>query len=955
MSGTDTTRLIETGFEHLGRFAFYTRDNPFVSSRAAFELKPKLAEELRALLDGEIDPDEWIASPAGRRRLSTIKVGLVPRDVQLVPRGQGQAVGVKSVHAFFHAHLFWWLISILWSIEIGAAVEEALGDNTMGYRLQDDFARDPRTSGRMFAEKKRAHRLWREFPREVAKRNPNESLTTVSCDIRAFYYSVDASPKRIQQAFFTGKGRRGPRSTHLPALGKLLGYAHHRYAELCAEVRPRELDLGVEGNWPLPVGLPSSRLMANMVMSLVLDEIEANAQVLAIAAYADDLVLLTRTLPAMEEEPMQFLATLGLVSEEDPGLLGAAAVEDLAKLRIGAEKTSLSFTRHVPKEDVEEAAEASGTLSEMLGSREDDWDPYLEDSESPDWDGELQTVLQAPLRRERVPGQLKRETMRLLESVRTGMTAKEAGKGFDRLIRQIDDSQLLALRPYWSELLIVGIAAHGIEAVRVMTAAVRTLVDTTSMPEGSTGAALDSLRFGLVESWRQALAQGLAVASTPQQRRSLVERIPKLNAGGGAVSPMKSSVEFAMRIRRSYLIPASHVAVPLAEFTRWTGRLIGQGAFAEFLEWHRQKFAHGNAARLQRAVRRSVRFIPLHETCLAIHLWAGGGDGDWLKRVFDVMDAQPLTSRRRIADLRGRAEKVTGGGRRERRRSRPKLLVAVPSIKVPKDQLEAELGRDQEQLWEISRASRSTLHTTTTAARKAKVDLLVLPEWAVVGQHLARFMEEARRAQMLIVAGQAPEVSLGRYHNRLWTGIPLRDRGNRKHCLVPPPRQKRVLAPKEARRIAREKITVDEDKQEVEVFLWREMRIASLICFEFADIEIRQALRFKADIVTVSSFNRDWHYFEVIQDSTTRDNYCLVVCVNTGAYPGTRITRPTSHEMAVASSVHGSDDPALITRRIDMSPIIAAQVHKRKPTVELKLEEPTDDVCLDDYKEFPPV
>jgi hypothetical protein len=101
--------------------------------------------------------------------------------------------------------------------------------------------------------------------------------------------------------------------------------------------------------------------------------------------------------------------------------------------------------------------------------------------------------------------------------------------------------------------------------------------------------------------------------------------------------------------------------------------------------------------------------------------------------------------------------------------------------------------------------------------------------------------------------------------------------------------------------------------------------------------------------------NRDWHYFEVVQDSTTRDNYCLVMCVNTGAFPGTRITRPTSHEMAVAASVHGSDTPALITKRIDMAPIVAAQVHKRKPTSALKVSEPTDDVCLKNYKEFPPV
>ncbi len=955
MTEDTTANLIETGFDHLGRFAFYTRDNPFVSSRAAFELRPKLAAELRALLDGEIDVEEWINSPSGKRMLGTIKLGLVPRDVQLVPQGTEQVVGVKSVHAFFHAHLFWWLISILWTIEIGASTEDVLGEGILGYRLERAFVEDPRESGKMFASKVRAHRIWREFPRRVAKENPNESLTTVSFDVRAFYYSVDASPEAIQRTFFAGKSRRGPRSSRLPVLSQLLGVAHRRYAELCADVRPRASDLDREGNSPLPVGLPSSRLLANMIMSLVLDEFDANTSVLAAAAYADDLILLTRTLPGIAEEPLDFLARLDLTSEDEPDLLHAEAAEGLASFRFSAEKSGLSFTRHVPKEGVEELAGNALTLGEMLALAEDDWDPYLDDSESPDWDGQLQTVLQAPLRRERVPWQLKRETIRLLESVRTGMTAAEAGQGFDRLIRRIDDSQLLAMRPYWSELLITGIAAHGIEAVRAMTTAIRRLVETTAPPEGSTAAGRRALRFGLVESWRQALAQALAVASTPDQRSSLVSRIPNLNLGRGNVYRMKSSVEFAMRIRRSHLVPATQVAVPLSEFTRWEGKLIGPGAFADFLVWHRDKFPNGNPTRLATAVKRSVRFVPLHEVCLAIHLWAGRSSGDWLEQAFTILDAQPLTRSKLIQGLLARARRAMSGSRRDRRRVQPEILMAMPSVKIPQDQLEAELAGNQTRLWEISKDSHSVLRKTMDAAASADVDLLVLPEWAVVGQHLARLMDAARKSQMMVVAGQAPEVSAKKYYNRLWSGIPLRDWANRRHCLVPPPRQKRFLSPKEEEMIEKKGVKKAPQTKGVEVYLWRGLRIASLICFEFADIGIRQDLRFKTEIVTVSSLNRDWHYFEVVQDSTTRDNYCLIVCVNTGAFPGTRITRPTSHEMAVAASVHGSDTPALITKRIDMGPIVAAQVHKRKPTADLKVSEPTDDVRLKDYKEFPPV
>ena len=60
--------------------------------------------------------------------------------------------------------------------------------------------------------------------------------------------------------------------------------------------------------------------------------------------------------------------------------------------------------------------------------------------------------------------------------------------------------------------------------------------------------------------------------------------------------------------------------------------------------------------------------------------------------------------------------------------------------------------------------------------------------------------------------------------------------------------------------------------------------------------------------------------------------------------------------MAIAASVHGSDDLAVITRRVDMEPIVTAQVHQLRPDdPSLGLEEPSDDAKLSDYKPFPPV
>jgi hypothetical protein len=215
-------------------------------------------------------------------------------------------------------------------------------------------------------------------------------------------------------------------------------------------------------------------------------------------------------------------------------------------------------------------------------------------------------------------------------------------------------------------------------------------------------------------------------------------------------------------------------------------------------------------------------------------------------------------------------------------------------------------------------------------------------------------MGRAADANMLVVAGETPAVDGGIYSNRLWTGIPIQDSAGHKECLVAPPREKRYLSPEEQRCINEAGVAHAIAGEAVPVFGWRGIRLASLVCFEFADIATRTSLRAGADLLTVSSLNRDWRYFDAIQESTTRDNYYLTVCVNSGAFPGTKIMRPTSSAKSVAASVHGSDDPAVVSRKIDMRPIVVARVLQQRPS-DATEKAPTDDTKLDDYRAFSPV
>lgn len=953
MAKTSSKRQVQIGFEHLGRFAFETRDNPFVARQAALTLAASHAEDLERLLDRQVEVGEWLETDSGEALLKGINVGSLPRDVQLLFHDGEQVVGVDSVHAFLHAHPFWWLVSILWTLSIAEAVDPLLGKGVLGFRFRKPFLEDPGSSGLMFADQRAALKRWRELPGEVREEHAGEFLTTAKLDLRAFYYSIDVGPREIVKTFFAAKGETSPNSQRLRVLTGLLEALHERYAEHCSQVAPRKADLGEEGRWQLPVGLPSSQVLANMVVSLVLDGIGSRDGVVAVAAYADDLLVMAETLPQLREAAAPFLARLGLIEATAPYELRSSATAGLGRLITSEEKMEVSYGRYLPKEDEEEAAVHKSFL-ERVGISTDDWEDYADVDN--DWGGRLTTVLRTAHKRERVPRRLRNELLSLLDEVRYGLAPDETAKRFEQFLGELDRRLFVALRTYWCELIVIGIAARGLKAVSALTDSVREIIQTATLPEGTSRRGYQALRFGLRHSWYQALAQAVAVATNENDREELLEMLPRIKLGLPVARSrtMKTTIAHGMRIRHRRLVPSWLVAVPLAEFSDWEGALIGSGAFAEFLEWSREERDGAGLEGLIEEVERAPRFINLHEACLAIHLWAGEDGDDWLEESFLVLEAQPLVDDELVTELRERAEGTLDPDGRPEVDPDAEVLprIGMPSMVVDECQLRATIKEDAE-LGAIAKRSRGILQKVVNDAVRNGVDLLVLPEWSLLPQLVPWLMGVVTSEQMLVVAGQAPECAGTEYRNLLWTGIPLTDSAGHRACLVLPPRQKRFLSPREEKAI-REAGLSAAPPGAAQPFSWRGMSIASLICFEFADLEVRRRLRFKVDLLTVSSLNHDWHYFDAVQDATSRDNYCLTVCVNTGAFPGTRIVRPTSSEKAVIASVHGSDDPALITRRVDMLPILAALNHRLEPSQAIPGYKPLDGIELGDYKPFPP-
>ena len=943
----DPEQLIRLAHQHFGRTAYHTRDNPYLRSRVASGLPSHLAGALEAILAGELDATAWLDSRAGRRTLEGVQIGVVPRDLQLVLRDGEERVGVESVHAFVRAPLFWWLVSFLWSIEVGRAVDPMLGDNVFGYRLHPQFVRAPSRSTRVFRSASDAYNRWRQSATRMAAEHAGAILATSTVDLRDFYYSIVAAPSAIVRTFLDGSGIGNQVSDEGWALCSLLDAVHAKYATENSRIKPRG-DVAFGEVAPLPVGFPSSQILANLVVGVALRDLAALPTVTGVTAYADDILVLSPILPDVDEDIFHYFVRLGIVTgtAEAPVVTSGRAAQ-LATLLVGTEKSETSYSRVSD----EAAPDHHGALEA------DDIDPYVFGRPSSDWGGRLRTVLRAPFKRDRVPRELAKHILTITDEIRVGVDPSDADASITKLMEDMDQGAFLALRPYWTELIASTWFVGGADALDGLGRLLDKTVSALEPPRDSGQELRASIDRGLRDSWVQALAEALA-ATTAGRRLARARLDPDVLAQAGGVTG-KSLARRARRLREARFVPAQLVSMPLSEFTAWRGSLFGLGAFERFTRWAQATGVNEDEETLADGIGGAKRFVPLHEVCLAVHLWISPTGGRWRVRAFDVFRGQPLLDDQMVNDLKRKSIRALRVGIRRHERTEHladyRLRFAIPSMTISGEQLRAILHNDRALSSVIASNARTNVARIVRGAIARHADVLIFPEWALMTRQLPWLFDQSAKTQMLIVAGEAPSVKGGVYSNRVWTGLPLIDANGHRACLVPPPREKCYLSHHEVRALSEAGIAGNPQQgAKIPVFNWRGVNVASLLCFEFADIHAREGLRASADLLTVSSWNTDWRYFDAVQEATTRDNYCVTACVNTGQFPGTRIMRPTKSETALAASVHGSGDPTVVTRVIDMLPIVVGRSRGIRPSSAAGFLEPTDDVSLTDYKALPP-
>lgn len=192
------------------------------------------------------------------------------------------------------------------------------------------------------------------------------------------------------------------------------------------------------------------------------------------------------------------------------------------------------------------------------------------------------------------------------------------------------------------------------------------------------------------------------------------------------------------------------------------------------------------------------------------------------------------------------------------------------------------------------------------------VDLLVLPEASVPLEWIPEIAEFSRRSQIAVICG-IKYVSLNkRIVNTVATVLPVISKEKHKSSFVFL-REKNVYAPEEKRRIKNNGLEWrDSDPSVNYIFSWRDLNFSVFNCYELTDIMSRALVGTdELDLLIATEYNKDIAYFSSIAESASRDLFCYVCQVNSSDYGDSKIIGPLKEYRKTIASISGGEKDSI--------------------------------------------
>ncbi len=222
--------------------------------------------------------------------------------------------------------------------------------------------------------------------------------------------------------------------------------------------------------------------------------------------------------------------------------------------------------------------------------------------------------------------------------------------------------------------------------------------------------------------------------------------------------------------------------------------------------------------------------------------------------------------------------------------------------------------KDKELLFSILKESFSCF-----SAKERGTMVLVLPELCFPIYWITDLIRFAKQAQIAIVTGlQYLGDDSNQKYNYLLTVLPFKSGAKGYKNAFVHIREKNDYSPLEFEALAkRGAFCRNRKKAEYQVFYWKGIRLSPVVCFELTDIMARALFKGNSDIVAASVFNPDTTYFSNIIDSATRDLHAFIIQANTSHLGDSRVTGPYDRDSKDIFKIKGGDNDHVVIGSIE--------------------------------------
>lgn len=214
--------------------------------------------------------------------------------------------------------------------------------------------------------------------------------------------------------------------------------------------------------------------------------------------------------------------------------------------------------------------------------------------------------------------------------------------------------------------------------------------------------------------------------------------------------------------------------------------------------------------------------------------------------------------------------------------------------------------------------------------KEPSCDLIIFPEVSIPFSWIPFMVNQARRSNIGIIFGVEHVVKYPYALNLVATVLPFKNQ-NQFNSVYLSLRLKNHYSPKEVHELSLFNLTRPPYGYLYEKFSWRGVVFPVYNCYELTDIRHRGLFRSEIDLIVAVEYNPDINYFSNIIEAAARDIHCYAVQANSSDYGDSRVISPQITEKMNIIRVKGGDNAVLLKTTLDIETLRDFQSREYSP------------------------